>query len=109
MGEEQTTYDAVSALMLSTGEESYELASLYVERARAAILARRYPYSENPQSESWDVRYDILSVEIAEFMWAKRGAEGQVTHTENGIIRQWSQDAIPKQLLSQVIPIAVVP
>ena len=109
MDEQQTTYDAVAVFMLSTGEHSFELASQYIGRARAVILSQRYPYSSAPQDEPWDSRYDILSVEIAEVLWARRGAEGQVTHTENGIIRQWSSDAIPKQLLSQVVPIAAVP
>ena len=54
----------------------------------------------------YDTTYEdkILPLAIASFM--KNGAEGQVSHTENGIMRQYGNSGkYPKEMLEDIIPL----
>ena len=90
---------------------SDEECQLYVDRAKALILTRRRPYSDDPLSEPWEPRFDMLACEMAAAMWWKHGADGQTASRENGIYRAWDHlDAyVPSGLLQRVVPIAAVP
>lgn len=55
----------------------------------------------------YDVKYEdkIIPLTVAAFM--KNGAEGEVSHTENGIMRQYGSDGkYPKALLNDIIPLS---
>lgn len=82
----------------------------YIDRAKALILNRRHPYSEDPMAEAWESRYDLLAVEMAVAIWYKHGADGQTASRENGIYRAWdpSDAYVPSGLLQRVVPIAAV-
>lgn len=57
----------------------------------------------------YDVKYEdkILPLTIAGFM--KNGAEGEVSHTENGIMRQYGDSGkYPKHMLTDIVPLAKV-
>jgi hypothetical protein len=43
-------------------------------------------------------------VEIAAYLLNKRGAEGQTSHSENGISRGYESGSIPESMLSDVLP-----
>ena len=49
-------------------------------------------------------RYDTLQCEIAAYMLNKRGAEGQTSHSENGISRSYENADIPSSMLKVVTP-----
>ncbi len=54
----------------------------------------------------YDIKYEdkILPLTIAGFM--KNGAEGEVSHTENGIMRQYGDNGkYPKNMLTDIIPL----
>lgn len=54
----------------------------------------------------YDIKYEdkILPLTIAGFM--KNGAEGEVSHTENGIMRQYSSGGkYPKEMLAEIVPL----
>lgn len=54
----------------------------------------------------YDIKYEdkILPLTIAGFM--KNGAEGEVSHTENGIMRQYSSGGkYPKEMLADIVPL----
>ena len=82
--------------------DSDDVLSTYLTLAGKKIIAKAYPYdssvSEVPE------QYDTLQVEIAAYMLNKRGAEGQVTHTENGIQRQYENGDVPSSMLKTVTP-----
>lgn len=82
---------------------SDELLEDYLESARCAILARRYPFEE---WDDYDVprRYVDLQVRIALEMISKRGAEGQTNHTEDGVSRSYASAGVSEALLSEVLP-----
>jgi hypothetical protein len=70
---------------------------------KGAILNARYPLKEY---EDADVpqKYVYLQLQMCIQMYNKRGAEGQVSHSENGISRVWEEGDIPQSLLKLVVP-----
>lgn len=79
-----------------------EVLSTYLDFAGSKILAKAYPY-QNDVTEV-PVQYAHLQVEIAAYMLNKRGAEGQTSHTENGVSRSYENGDIPSSMLKAVIP-----
>lgn len=85
-----------------TGETDSDVLSTYLELAGEAIVRRAYPYANGEMMVP--VQYHGLQVEIATYMLNKRGAEGQVSHGENGITRNWGSADIPDDMLSRITP-----
>lgn len=81
-------------------------AASLLDTAAAAINARRYPFEDFP--DELESRYFDLQLRIASDLWAKSGAEGETSHSENGISRTWSNAWISEELLSEVTPKARV-
>lgn len=79
-----------------------EVLSTYLDFAGSKILAKAYPY-QNDVTEV-PVQYAHIQVEIAAYMLNKRGAEGQTSHTENGVSRSYENGDIPSSMLKAVIP-----
>ena len=96
--------DNLARLKLRTNEPDETVLEDILENAKAAIMARRYPFREWP--EELETRYKDLQFRIAMDLYAKIGAEGQIGHSENGISRTWESSWISEQLLSEVTPLA---
>ena len=98
---EQEKLDLLKAMMGDSTESNIVL-STYLKIAGEKIINKAYPYStditEVPK------RYDILQCEIAAYLINKRGAEGQTSHSENGISRSYENADIPASMLSSVTP-----
>jgi len=73
-----------------------------IESAASAIMSRRYPFSAWP--ETIENRYKDLQFRIALDLYNKIGAEGELTHGENGVSRRFESSWISEQLLSEVTP-----
>lgn len=86
---------------LVTDEADANVAKAYLDVARSRIMSRAYPFVSDLSSLSFPARYDDLHVRLAIDMWAKRGAEGQSSHNENGINRSYEPQS---RLLAEVIP-----
>lgn len=84
--------------------ETDEVLSVYLAIAKDAIMQRAYPCKQDYSTEQFPQRYDMLQVQIAQFLVNKQGAEGQVTHTENGIQRQYENGGIPQSMLKPIVP-----
>lgn len=54
------------------------------------------------------MKYDAVHVEIAAYMINKRGAEGEVSHSENGVSRTYEDGDIPPSLLRAITPVVGV-
>lgn len=93
-------------VMIDTDEEdvSDETLSAYLCLAGHKILEKRYPFhtdkTEVPE------KYQSLQVDIACYLINKRGAEGETTHSENGISRAYESASVPNSMLDSVIPVA---
>jgi hypothetical protein len=65
-------------------------------------------YNGNDYPEDIEPRYKDLQIRIAVEMFAKRGAEGETSHSENGISRTYSSANISEDLLREITPKAGV-
>lgn len=77
-----------------------------LESAKAVILSRRFPFGEQP-TEIED-RYKDLQIRIAVEMFNKLGAEGETSHSENGVSRTYSSASVSEELLREITPKAGV-
>ncbi len=77
-----------------------------LESAKAVILSRRYPFGNYPLDI--EERYKDLQIRIAVEMYNKRGAEGETSHSENGVSRTYSSANVSEELLREIIPKAGV-
>lgn len=89
-----------------TGETEQSVLSTYLLLAKNVILQRAYPYGDG--TEEVPTKYQSTQVEIAAYMLNKRGAEGEVTHSENGVSRTYEDGDIPPTLLRRITPMAGV-
>ena len=83
-------------------EWSDDVLKSYLTIAGQKILNRAYPYDDTVT----DVprRYGYLQCEIATYLLNKRGAEGETSHSENGVSRTYAGADVPESMLSEVIP-----
>ena len=77
-----------------------------LESAKAVILSRRFPFNEWP--DEIEDRYKDLQIRIAVEMCSKRGAEGETSHSENGVSRSYASAGVSEDLLSEITPKAGV-
>ena len=77
-----------------------------LESAKAVILSRRFPFGEQP--DELENKYKDLQIRIAVEMIAKRGAEGETSHSENGVSRSYSSASVSEELLREITPKAGV-
>lgn len=84
------------------GSDTDEVLSTYLNLAGRKIIAKAYPY--NSEITEVPAQYDCLQVEIAAYLLNKRGAEGQTSHSENGVSRTYENADVPSSMLKAVIP-----
>lgn len=80
--------------------------SAYLDSAESAILNRIYPFGI-PDGAMLPTRYDLLQCDLAVRYISRRGAEGQTSHDENGISRNYGT-VNDEDLLSVVTPFVKV-
>ena len=78
----------------------------YLDVAGHKIINRAYPFGTDETEVP--TRYDFLQCEIAAYLLNKRGAEGQTSHSENGISRSYESADVPESLLGAVTPMVGV-
>ena len=84
------------------GEWSDEVLTSYLGIAGRKIINRAYPYDDTITEVPR--RYGYLQCDIATYLLNKRGAEGETSHSENGISRGYASADVPESMLSEVIP-----
>lgn len=99
--------DAEKQAMLQTitEEKNEGILSAYLSMAANVVLTHAYPYGE---VEEVPARYETVQIEIAAYMLNKRGAEGEISHSENGVSRSYEDGDIPPTLLRRIVPVAGV-
>ena len=89
-------------LMVGANESEDALLLMYLTDAENAIRNRLYPMEDTEMIIP--ARYESRMVEIAAYLYNKRGAEGETSHSENGISRSYESGSIPTSMLSDIIP-----
>ena len=94
-------------LMVGANASEDDLLLMYLTDAERAILNHLYPMDEDV-AHTLPTRYESRQVEIAAYLYNKRGAEGETSHNENGISRSYENGSIPNSMLSDIIPFGSV-
>lgn len=68
--------------------------------AESMILNKMFPFGYKDGTEIPE-RYDRLQIKLAIELYTQRGAEGQASHSENGVTRTWPSVS---KILSGIAP-----
>ena len=82
--------------------------SAYLSLAKAEILAWMYSGSTPDTVTGVPSQYEVTQVMGVVAGFNLQGAEGQTSHSENGISRSWKHEDMVAYLRSHVTPYAVV-
>ena len=93
-------------LRIQVNDESVsdDLLLTYLEDAKGIVLNRRYPFGY-PDGTEVPTKYETVQVKIALELISKMGAEGQVSHSENGISRGYESASVSPSLLAMIVPL----
>lgn len=92
------------AELISPDTADVKILSQMIVLSEGIVLNRRYPLGV-PQGASVPKQYEHIQLQIALELFAKRGAEGQTEHDENGIARKYESADISPTLLRRITPI----
>ncbi len=84
------------------GDWSDDVLISYLAIAGRKIINRAYPYDDTVVEVPR--RYGYLQCDIANYLLNRRGSEGQVSHSENGISRSYESGDVPESMLKEVVP-----
>ena len=102
MAEINPKLEQLKSLLGISGTDEDALLLTLLSISAQKILDRVYPYdstvTEVPN------RYAMKQVEIAVYLYNKRGAEGQTAHNENGINRTYESADVPESLMRGITP-----
>ena len=90
--------------LISPDTADEKLLSQYIILSEGIVLNRRYPLGP-PEGATVPRQYEHIQLQIALEMFAKRGAEGQTEHDENGIGRKYESSDVSYSLLRRITPI----
>lgn len=88
------------AALLAPDEDSDEVLESMLAMAETMVLNRMYPFGYADGLEV-PARYERIQIQLAAELYTQRGAEGQSSHSENGISRTWPEKS---RLLAQIVP-----
>lgn len=101
-----TESEKISMLKIMQEEQDDDVLSTYLYLAGRKIILRAFgdtsTVTEVPE------QYSSVQLEIAAYMLNKRGAEGQTSHSENGISRGYENADVPDSMLACITPYARV-
>lgn len=95
-----------TALVDNDIEATPEIVAVYLSVAKDAILKRRYPFGYECDC-FFPSEYDTLQCQLAARYFLRRGGEGEVAHSENGITRTYGS-VNDSDLLQEIVPFAKV-
>jgi hypothetical protein len=86
-----------------------DVLDFYLGTAADAIISRAYPFLADDAEVELPARYASVQCDIAAYLINKRGAEGQIAHSENGVSRTYGDSGIPASYFRGIVPCCGVP
>lgn len=83
-----------------------DLIAVYLNMAKREILAWRYSYASGDVPLEVPTEYEMTQIYAVVAGYGISGAEGQTSHTENGISRTFKFEDMIAYIRAHVIPIA---
>ena len=74
--------------MIGSDEEDTVLTD-YLLTAKEKILNHRDPFSNQERPSEVEPKFEYAQIELAIVLYNQKGGEGQSTHSENGVKREW--------------------
>lgn len=88
-----------------TDETDDEVITAFLDMAKDVIMHQLYPFqSQDLDTLEMPDRYGMNQVEISAYLLNKRGADGELHHMENGVLRIYGSEAVPASMLQDIIP-----
>ena len=94
--------DQLKMLLDIDGSSEDARLSVYLRLAEQKVLNRVYPFGTDKSTVP--AKYSFKVVEIAQYLYLRRGSEGETSHSENGVSRSYESADIPDSMLSEVVP-----
>lgn len=96
----------IENLMIYLGENNVEVISLLVDLACQNVVNRRYPFGYiDEQAQVAISRYSNVVFRAVVYAYNMQGAEGQSSHSENGISRTFIDE---DKLYTEIVPMCGV-
>ena len=92
------------AALISPDTADEALLATYITLSEGIVLNKRYPFGI-PAGAKVPTQYEHIQLQIALELFAKRGAEGQTEHDENGIARKYESANVSDSLLRRITPV----
>lgn len=102
-----TDITKVTLVQSMTDETDYDVISAFLEMAGDALCHYVDPFQMKEKSDLLET-YGGVQTRIAAVWLNKRGADGQLSHSENGISRSYESGDIPSSILQELTPICGV-
>lgn len=96
---------------ITDGADTDDILLSFLYQAKSAILNQMYPYLPDSEFAGLTVpeKYAWTQIRIAAYMMNKRGAEGELSHSENGVSRSYSSADVPPEMLKGILPMIGIP
>ncbi len=101
-----TIEEKITLVKAMSGEQDDDIVSAYLLLAGQKILRIAYPFDDTV-TEVPD-KYAHVQIDAAVYLLNKRGAEGESSHSENGISRSYENADLPASMLRDVVPVCGV-
>ena len=92
----------LKGLLEITDDSEDMLLDVILEQATSVVLQRLFPYDDSKTDIPTRYQYKVL--EIAVYLYNKRGAEGQLAHKETDISRTYEAGSIPPSMVEDITP-----
>lgn len=97
----------VKVLCENDTEATDDVVTVYLSLAANIMLERLFPYDTDKAVSDIPARYDSIQCELAARLFLRRGGEGEISHEENGVNRQY-KSVDDEDILRRLTPFAKV-
>ena len=104
---DQEMIDAIQTLVADSRFDDF--AEHYLAIAKEAVVSRIYPLDDSASWSDVPEKFHARTVEIAVYLVNRRGAEGEVSHSESGVARTYESAGIPRSYFVGMTPHAGAP
>jgi len=77
---------------------------ILLDEAAELILNRMYPFGRPSNVVAVPARYENIQIQIAIELVNRKGAEGEMSHSENGTVRSYESGSVSSSLLKKIAP-----
>lgn len=89
-------------LIVLTGESDESLLTALLSVAEAKVLNRLYPFDDTKSVIPMKYTQNVL--EIATYLYNRRGSEGELSHNEGDISRSYASASVPEAMFDGIVP-----